>query len=74
MSENALFYSVAATFHSKKDPLEQLSAKVGHAYQCTTSATKFKLMATNSTVNVSLTQIEFQPFDVKGGHLSTDGK
>ena len=50
--------------------LKQLSAKVGHSYECTTSTTNLKLIAVNSSsANVSLEKIEFQPFDVHNGKL-----
>ena len=48
---------------------KKLSADVGRAYICTTSSTDFKLTSGNSTVNVSLSDIEFQPFEVHNGHL-----
>jgi len=58
------------TFHSGMELfIGKLSADVGHAYICTTSSTEFKLTSGNSTVNVSLSHIEFQPFKVHDGHL-----
>lgn len=59
------------TFHSAPDILKQLSADLGSSYECLTSATDFLLMAdNNSSVNVSLIHIQFQPFGVQDGHLS----
>ena len=60
--------SAIYTFHSGMEALNQLSAEVGHAYECTTTSTGFKLTANHSDVNVTLTKIEFQPFEVKDGH------
>jgi len=58
------------TFHSGVEAFtKKLSADVGRAYICTTSSTDFKLTSGNSTVNVSLSDIEFQPFEVHNGHL-----
>lgn len=60
--------AVLYTFYStKKGPLAQLSAKLGHSYVCTTSKTNFKLEYLNSSANVSLNNIEFQPFEVQDG-------
>ena len=66
-----LFYFLEPiyTFHSGKDPLKQLSANVGHAYECLTAPTNFNLTANNSSVNVALSKIDVQPFDVQNGHL-----
>ncbi|KAJ7392646.1 Lysosome-associated membrane glycoprotein 1 [Desmophyllum pertusum] len=63
VTESAIY-----TFHSGMEALNQLSAEVGHAYECTTTSTGFKLTANHSDVNVTLTKIEFQPFEVKDGH------
>ncbi|KAL9963612.1 hypothetical protein ACROYT_G027136 [Oculina patagonica] len=57
------------TFHSKRGALDQLSAHVGYAYECLTAPTNFKLTANNSNVDVTLSKIDFQPFNVKNGHL-----
>lgn len=55
------------TFQSAKGPLDQLSADYGYYYQCLTDSINFKLNGNNSNVNVTLTQIDFQPFDVRDG-------
>jgi len=57
------------TFHSATGPLRQLSADYGYAYECLTDPINFKLNANNSNVNVTLTKIDFKPFDVQDGHL-----
>jgi len=57
------------TFHSATGPLTQLSADYGFAYECLTDPINFKLNANNSNVNVTLTKIDFKPFDVRDGHL-----
>lgn len=52
---------------SAKGPLKQLSAKVGHSYQCLTSTINLNLTGVdNSSVKVSMDKIEFQPY-VKNG-------
>ena len=61
------------TFHSGAEPLTQLSAELGHAFKCETS-TPFNLTAIDSTVHLSLIDIEFQPFGMHGGQLSQKGK
>lgn len=54
---------------SAKGPLKQLSAKVGHSYQCLTSTINLNLTGVdNSSVKVSMDKIEFQPY-VKNGKL-----
>ncbi|XP_015759446.1 PREDICTED: putative GPI-anchored protein PB15E9.01c isoform X1 [Acropora digitifera] len=52
---------------SSKGPLKQLSAKVGHSYQCFTSTINLNLTGVNSSlVKVSMDKIDFQPY-VKNG-------
>ena len=63
----SLFTEPVYTFHSAKGPLDQLSADYGYLYQCLTDSINFKLNGNNSNVNVTLTQIDFQPFDVRDG-------
>lgn len=61
-SNEAAYY----TF-SSKGPLKQLSAKVGHSYQCLTSTINLKLTGVDSSsVKVSMDKIKFQPY-VKSG-------
>jgi len=52
---------------SAKGSLKQLSAKVGHSYQCLTSTINLNLTGVdNSSVKVSMDNIKFQPY-VKNG-------
>lgn len=54
---------------SSKGPLKELSAKVGHSYQCLTSTINLNLTGVNSSLGkVSMDKIEFQPY-VKNGKL-----
>ena len=63
----------AETFHSKNEPLNEVSAPLGHAYLCKAQF-KAKLTAVNSSVDVSLMDVEFQPFEVENGKFSKNGK
>ena len=47
-----------------------MSADYGYAFECRTQPINFKLNANNSNVNVTLTDIDFQPFDVRDGQIS----
>jgi len=53
---------------SSEGRLKQLSAKVGHSYQCLTSTINLNLTGVDnsSSVKVSMDKIEFQPY-VKNG-------
>ena len=64
-----LFTEAVYTFYSAAGPLKQLSADYGYAYECLTEPINFRLNANNSNVNVTLTNIDFKPFDVRDGHL-----
>ena len=64
----------AETFHSKKEPLNEVSAPLGHAYLCKAKLKAIKLTAVNSSVDVSLMDVKFQPFEVENGKFSKNGK
>ncbi|XP_073255268.1 uncharacterized protein [Porites lutea] len=60
------------TFQSTKEPLNEVSAPLGYAYLCKTSVKDIKLTAVNSSVDVSLMDVKFQPFEVDNGKLSAN--
>ena len=63
---SVLLEAARYTFRSK-GPLKQLSAKVGHSYQCFTSTINLNLTGVNSSlVKVSMDEIKFQPY-IKNG-------
>ena len=74
---NIVYYGyafLAETFQSTKEPLNEVSAPLGYAYLCKTSLKDIKLTAVNSSVDVSLMDVKFQPFEVDNGKLSANGK
>lgn len=74
---NIVYYGyafLAETFRSKTEPLNEVSATLGHAYQCKATLKAIKLTAGNSSVNVSLMDVKFQPFEVENGTFSENGK
>ena len=74
---NIVYYGYgffAETFHSKQEPLKDVSALLGHAYLCKANLKPIKLTAVNSSVDVSLMDVKFQPFEVENGQFSKNGK
>ncbi|CAH3021246.1 unnamed protein product [Porites evermanni] len=61
---------LSETFHSQKEPLNEVSAPLGHAFLCKTKLNAIKLTAVNSSVNVLLMDVKFQPFEVENGQFS----
>mmetsp|Transcript_51453 Transcript_51453/g.84321 ORF Transcript_51453/g.84321 Transcript_51453/m.84321 type:complete len:352 (-) Transcript_51453:575-1630(-) len=61
---------LSETFHSKQEPLKDVSALLGHAYLCKANVKPIKLTAVNSSVDVSLMDVKFQPFEVENGQFS----
>lgn len=55
-------------FHSDKKNSSALSAGIGDAYACP-SAPAINLTEKNSSVEITLTRLKFQPFGVKNGHF-----